>query len=101
MCRSLPSTLRQRCLIAVRRTRINLRALPLDKVIHPLKFPGRLMRLSKGTPFKVPSTSAPLTTVLGAVHALDTTVFSVGLGNTVSDCIDWSSSTRWETWVGK
>jgi hypothetical protein len=101
MCRSPPMTLRRRCLIAMRRTSINLPALPLDKVFHLLKFPGRLMRLPKGTPFKVPSTSTPLTTVLGAVHALDTTVFSVGLGNTVSDCIDWSSSTRWETWVGK
>ena len=101
MCRSLPSTLRQQCLIAVRRTRVNLRALPLDKVLGPLKFPGRLMRLPKGTPFKVRSTSAPLTTVFGAVHALDTAVFSVGLGNTVSDCIDWSSSTRRETWAGK
>jgi hypothetical protein len=101
MCRSPPMTFRRRCLIAVRRTRINLPALPLDKVFHPLKFPGRLIRLLKGTPFTVPSTRAPLTTVLGGVHALDTTVFSVGLGNTVSDCIDWSSSIRWETWAGK
>jgi hypothetical protein len=101
MFRSPPTTLHQRCLIAVRRTLINLRALPLDKVFHHLRFPGRLMRQPKGTPFKVPSTSATLTTILGAVRARAATVFSVGLGNTVSDCIDWSSSTRRETWAGK
>ena len=101
MCHSLPSTLRRRCLIAVRRTLINLRALPLDKVFHRLKLPGRLMRHPKCTPFKVLSTSATLTIIFGTVPARDATVFSVGLGNTVSDCIDWSSSTRRETWAGK
>jgi hypothetical protein len=59
------------------------------------------MRQAKGTPVTVPSTSATLTTILGAVRALDATIFSVGIGNTVSDCIDWSSSTRRETWAGK
>ena len=99
--RSPPTTLHQRCLIAVRRTLINLRALPLDRVFHRLKLPGSLMRQPKSTPFKVPSTSATLTTILGAARARGATVFSVGLGNTVSDCIDWSSSTRRETWAGK
>ena len=101
-CRSRPTTLHQRRLIAVRRILINLRALLLDKVVRRLRFPGSLMRMPKGAPFiKVPSTSATLTTILGAVRARDATAFSTGLGNTVSDCIDWSSPNRWETWAGK
>src|ERR1700676_1470603 len=82
--RSLLTTLHQRCLITGRRNLINLRALPIDKVFHRLKFPGSLMRQPKGTPSKIPSTSATLTTIPGGVRALDATAFSVGLGNTAS-----------------
>jgi hypothetical protein len=97
--RFLPTTLHQRCLIAVRPTLINLRALPLDKAFHPPKLPGSLTRQPKGMPFKDLRTSASttLTAILDVVRALDATVFSIGLGNTVSDCIDWPSSILRET----
>ena len=82
------------------RTLINLRVL-LDRVLSRPRFLGILHRPPKGEPPEDPITSVAILTILDGVHAIDGTVFSIGLGNTTNDFADQLSSTQRETWVGK